>query len=141
MILKGRCAFGIDTDVQNNPQNPYLLKSAQFFEDNHEKIFIVRLSYLMPWLIPFLTQLIRLQMAVFFGLKLIMPRFMNRFEELPGFWIINQVEHLINQRINNRIESTNRIDLLQLMLDASTSNQVHVSLLNFLSLCLSKSNC
>ena len=119
LIFQGRCAFGIDTDVQNNANNPYLLKSSQFFEDNHEKIFIVRLSYLMPWLIPFLTQLIRLQMIIFMGLKSILPRFMNRFEELPGFWIINQVENLINQRIN-QTPSTNRIDLLELMLDAAS---------------------
>ena len=80
----------------------------------------------MPWLVPFLTQLVRLQMIIFMGLKSIVPRFMNRFEELPGFWIINQVETLINQRIN-QTPSTNRIDLLQLMLDAASSNPLPVN--------------
>jgi len=81
----------------------------------------------MPWLIPFLTQIIRLQMSIFMGLRSIAPRFMNHFEELPGFWIINQVQHVVNQRIA-QTEPPNRIDLLQLMLDAATSNQVKVCL-------------
>jgi hypothetical protein len=136
IIFKGRCAFGIDTDVQNNVNNLFLIKSANFFEDNHEKLFIVRLSYLMPWLVPLLTQIIRIQMTIFIGLRLIIPRFMNRFEELPGFWIINQVQNIINQRIK-KTESSNRIDLLQLMLDAATSDQVKVSYTS-LSLSLNK---
>lgn len=125
MFIKGRCAFGIDTDVQNNLNNPFLIKSSKFFEDNHEKILIVKLSYLMPWLIPFFTQLIRIQMTIFIGLRSIIPQFMNRFEELPGFWIINQVKDVINQRIKHK-QTNNPIDLLQLMLNAATSNQVKV---------------
>jgi hypothetical protein len=124
-LIEGRCAFGIDTDVQSNINNPFLVKSEKFFEDNHEKIFIVRLSYLMPWLIPLLTQIIRMQMAIFMGLRSIAPRFMNRFEELPGFWIINQVQRVVNERLARR-EPQSRIDLLQLMLDAATSDQVKV---------------
>lgn len=77
-------------------------------------------------------------MIIFMGLKSLLPHWMNRFEELPGFWIINQVEHLINQRIN-QTPPTNRIDLLQLMLDASTSNTVQVSSL-FLLLIFKSTN-
>jgi hypothetical protein len=79
----------------------------------------------MPWLIPFLTQIIRIQMFIFMGLRSIVPSFMNRFEELPGFWIINRVKDVVNQRIA-QTEPKTRIDLLQLMLDAATSNQVKV---------------
>ena len=118
----GRCAFGIDTDVQDNPNNPFLIKSSQFFADNHEKLFIVKLSYLMPWLIPLLTRLIGLQMAMFHTMRTLVPSLMNRFEELPGFWIINQVKNVINQRVSKTNESS-RIDLLQLMLSAAAPHE------------------
>ncbi|CAF5008864.1 unnamed protein product, partial [Rotaria sp. Silwood1] len=40
----GRCAFGIDTDMQNDIDNIYLKKSAAFFGINPERLLIVKLS-------------------------------------------------------------------------------------------------
>jgi hypothetical protein len=36
-LYSGRCAFGIDTDMQNDINNPYLQKSAAIFELDIEK--------------------------------------------------------------------------------------------------------
>ena len=112
--------------MQNNPTNPFLVKSAKFFEDNHEKLLIVKLSHLMPWLTPFLALIARTQLFILMGLRLVVPRFMNRFEELPGFWIINQVRNVINERIEKKTSSLTRLDLLQLMLNAVHSDHVKV---------------
>ena len=116
-----RCAFGIGTDVQMNADNPFLIQSEKFFRDNHEKIFVVQLSYLMPFLVPLLTQWIRLQMLIFFVVNSIFP---SRLEEAPGFWLINQVKHSIAQRMNN--EQPSRLDLLQLMINVGTSNTAEI---------------
>ena len=112
-----RCAFGIDSDVQSNVDNPFLVQSEKFFRDNHEKVFVVKLSYLLPFLVPLLTQWIRLQMLIFFLVNAIFP---SRLEEAPGFWLINQVKHSISERMNNAQAS--RVDLLQLMINVATSD-------------------
>lgn len=117
----------MDTDVQTNSKNPFLVKASKFFDDNHEKLFIVKLSYLVPWLIPLLSQIVQIQIAIYMGLRSILPRFMNRFEELPGFWIMNQVQSVIKER-TQRKERSDRVDLLQLMLDAATLEDIQVNI-------------
>ena len=47
----GCCAFGIDTDMQNDIDNIYLKKSVACFEMDPGKLPIVKLSNLMPFLI------------------------------------------------------------------------------------------
>ena len=115
--------------MQNDIKNPFIIKAAKFFFVNPQKLFIVKLSYLMPWLIPILTQIIHVMMILFNGLRYVAPRIMVNFEELPGLWIINQVKQVIDARIakvKSGEEGQRRIDLLQLMLDAATSNEVKV---------------
>ncbi|CAF0908761.1 unnamed protein product [Rotaria sordida] len=121
-------AFGIDTDMQNDIDNPFIVKTAYFFAVHPERIFLVKLSYLMPWLTPILTLFVHSIIALFNGLRYLAPSFMNQFEEIPGMWIINQVKQVIEARvIKIKSEANNkqrRIDLLQLMLDAVTSNEI-----------------
>ncbi|CAF3736246.1 unnamed protein product [Rotaria sordida] len=127
-IAMGHSAFGIDTDMQNDIDNPFIVKTAYFFAVHPERIFLVKLSYLMPWLTPILTLFVHSIIALFNGLRYLAPSFMNQFEEIPGMWIINQVKQVIEARvIKIKSEANNkqrRIDLLQLMLDAVTSNEI-----------------
>ncbi|UJR34501.1 hypothetical protein I4U23_021909 [Adineta vaga] len=123
-------AFGIHTNMQNDINNPFIAKSAQFFKDNPEKLPIVKLSCLMPWLIPILTQIVYTMLVVFKMLRYLAPRFMSEFEELPGMWIINQVRQVIQAR-KDQTESEEQqyreIDLLQLMIDATTSDKINTT--------------
>lgn len=128
-----RCAFGINTNAQQNSNDEMRFKLTQFFIDNHEKIFIVRLSYLFPSLIPILTIYMGLEMKLFSLLRSLFPSFFNRYEEFPGFGIINQVKSVVNQRIQENDQS--QIDLLQLMINKSTSNPVKFFLFAFVNLC------
>ncbi|UJR29508.1 hypothetical protein I4U23_010725 [Adineta vaga] len=116
-----RSGFGIESDMQNDIENIYLKKSAEVIEINYDKLFVVRLSNLMPFLKPFL------RILVIFQLKLIQTigkkiSFINHFiEELAPFWIINQAKEIINYR-KEHLNEQKRNDLLQLMIDATISN-------------------
>jgi hypothetical protein len=126
-LCLGRCAFGIDTDMQNDINNPYLQKSAEFFETDFDQLLIFQLSNLMPFLARPLHDIL-------FGLtdlrailvKLI-PSLSNYIKELPSLWLINRVQDVINLRTKSPSNLRKRVDLLQLMIDVSTNDKVTVS--------------
>jgi hypothetical protein len=129
-ICVGRCAFGIDTDMQNDINNPYLKKAAEDFETDFSLLSIVKLSNL----IPFLARPVH---DIFFSVEDIrkfltkwIPFLNNYVNELPAIWLINRVQDVINLRTKSPAHLRNRVDLLQLMMDASTSEKVIVSLLD-----------
>ncbi|CAF3917122.1 unnamed protein product [Rotaria sordida] len=93
-----RCAFGIDTDMQNDINNPYLQKSAAVF-----KIDIDGLLLKLIKLIPFLS---------------------NYIEEMPTLWLLNRVQDVVDLRRKTSKDLNKRVDLLQLMMDASTNDKV-----------------
>jgi hypothetical protein len=122
MFCSGRSGFGIESNMQNEIDNIYLKKSAQVLAINYEQLFIVQLSNLMPFLKPCLITcfLYQLKFIRKFGNRIPL---MNYFmEELAPFWIINRAEEVVNHR---QIHRTNdkRVDLLQLMIDANSSDQ------------------
>ncbi|CAF3705214.1 unnamed protein product [Rotaria sp. Silwood1] len=114
--------------MQNDIANPFIIKSARFFEVHPERIFLAKLSYVMPWLTPILTLIVHSIITLCNVLRYLAPSLMSQFEEIPGMWIINQVKNIIEARtIKIKLEENNkqhRIDLLQLMLDAVTFNEV-----------------
>ncbi len=59
-------------------------------------------------------------------IKLI-PPLSNYMKELPGIWLINRVQDAIDLRTKSPPNLKERVDLLQLMMDASTSDKVIVS--------------
>jgi hypothetical protein len=117
--------------MQNDIDNPFLHKSAEFFAEHEDKLFMVQLSFLMPWLIPLLVQIVRVRMALYTILRSWAPRFMEKSEELPGSWIMNKAQGVVNARIAaNKSDNDGRqrrIDLLQLMIDAASQDEVKVS--------------
>lgn len=105
--------------MQNDIDNIYLKKSAEVIEINYDKLFIIQLSNLMPFLKPFLIKLVLFQLKLIrrIGNKI---SFFNHFmKELAPFWIINQAQEIVDYRKLRSTEQNKRIDLLQMMIDAT----------------------
>jgi hypothetical protein len=124
MLIKGRCAFGVVTDMQNDVNNEYFKKAEGTVAINLDDNSLIRLGYLMPWLIPVLAYL----MVGIILLQRFAHKFMKNVEEMPRFWLINRLRYLMDIRAvaNQSDEEQKRVDLLQLMLDAATRSQVKV---------------
>ncbi|CAF0884146.1 unnamed protein product [Rotaria sp. Silwood1] len=120
-----RCAFGIDTDMQNDVSNIYLRKSAGTFELDVEKLTIVKLTNLLPFFVTPFRYFYLGQIAVRRALIRLIPSLSNYIEETPGSWLTNRVKEVVNFRNESLTTSPRkRVDLLQLMIDASTLNDV-----------------
>jgi hypothetical protein len=52
-----------------------------------------------------------------------MPSIMRNVEGSPQLWIFKQIENVVKQRLNSK---NKRINLLQLMLDASTEQEIQI---------------
>ena len=124
LLFPGHCAFGIDTDMQNDVDNEFLHKCQAVIDANLDKMPLIQLSHLMPWLIPVISSIITSQAM----LRQVLHRWIKSVAVFPRFWLQQNVRDVIELR-TSRIENGNnaRIDLLQLMIDAATSNQVIVS--------------
>ena len=115
-LLLGHCAFGIDTDMQNDLDNEFMVKAATIFKQDIERMLLTKLSYLMPWLTPILAKLVLCQMALFRILHKLVPTiFPNVLDKIPRFWLLSRVQQVIDARTTSS-STTKRIDLLQLML-------------------------
>ncbi|CAF3407167.1 unnamed protein product [Rotaria sp. Silwood1] len=114
-----RCAFGINTNMQTDIDNEYMHKAEILTKKSFEKHPLIRLSYLMPWLIPILSYIVVGQ-AIFMH---VLHKWKKTAEELPRFWFVDRLCHIVDARAS--FDETKRcIDLLQLMLDASTPNEI-----------------
>ncbi|CAF1280803.1 unnamed protein product [Rotaria magnacalcarata] len=119
-----RCAFGIYTDMQNDINNPYLLKSAEVFKTDADDMLLMRLSNLIPSLARPLHDI--LFSTAEFRRRLIdaIPFLSNFITELPYLWLMNRVREVVDQRAKSSSDTKERVDLLQLMMDASTADPV-----------------
>ncbi|CAF4004958.1 unnamed protein product [Rotaria sp. Silwood1] len=112
------CGFGLDTDMQNNPNNPYLLESQRVLT---KECCITKLLICFT----FITELKWLWYRLFhydgvirYWLRHYLPITRRFISEEPKLWIEKQAEELIHKRIE--LGNTNRIDLLQLMLESAS---------------------
>ncbi|UJR21070.1 hypothetical protein I4U23_024170 [Adineta vaga] len=119
-----RCAFGIDTDMQNDINNPYLLKSAEVFKTDVETLFPFRLCNLMPIFARPIHDIV-------FGMQYIQkilinfkPSLSEYVSVLPGMWLMNRVQEVFDLRKKSSLNSQKRVDLLQLMIDAANDSEV-----------------
>ena len=125
-VLLGRCAFGIDTNMQNETDNIYLRKSAGTFEVDVDQLSIVKLTNVLPMFDTPFRRFYLSQIAVRRLLIRMMPSLSKSIEETPGSWLTNRVREVVDLRTNALANSEKRMDLLQLMLDASTHDDIHV---------------
>ncbi|UJR16825.1 hypothetical protein I4U23_003724 [Adineta vaga] len=117
------CAFGIDTDMQNDLDNEIMTKAAFVFKQDVERMLLSKLSYLMPWLTPYLGHIVLCQTALFHYLHKLAPSiFPDLLDKIPRFWLLGRVQQVIDARTISSA-TTKRIDVLQLMLD--TNRKTH----------------
>ncbi|CAF1102353.1 unnamed protein product [Adineta steineri] len=115
------CAFGIDTDMQNDVDNDLMTKAAVIFKQDIERMPLSKLSYLMPWSTSLLAQFAHSQIALFHCLHKIAPTiFPDLVEKIPRLWLISKVQEVIDVRTIDT-STTKRVDLLQTMLDAAAT--------------------
>lgn len=123
----GRCAFGIDADMQNDTDNIYLKKASDTFAIDVDKLFIVKLTNLLPLFIKPFRYAFLGQVAIRRCLIRLFPVLKNYIEETPGSWLTNRVKEVVQLRMKSVQDSEDkRMDLLQLMIDASTTESINV---------------
>lgn len=122
-FVLGHCAFGIDSDLQNDIDNIYFKKSMATFARDPEKMLMVRLSNLMSFLNPLLIKFMHTTIALIGFLRTSMPSLMGDVQDHPQVWFFKQIEQVVKERLSS---GNRRIDLLQLMLDASTQQEIKV---------------
>ncbi|CAF4672883.1 unnamed protein product [Rotaria socialis] len=121
MDVLWNCVFGIDADMQNDIDNIYMKKSALSVSVQLDKFLVVKLSNVMPFLIPLLTLLIKARMFLVDKLRAMIPWLMRNVEDLPSVWIIKRVGNVVRNRLKS---GKKQMDLLQLMLDVAKNDEV-----------------
>ncbi|CAF4020068.1 unnamed protein product [Rotaria sordida] len=91
-----RCAFGIDTDMQNDINNPYLQISAAVFKIDLNELQFVRLSNLIPILACPLHYILFSIATICNKLIELIPFLGNYIQEIPNLWLINRVQDVVN---------------------------------------------
>ena len=117
------CGFSLDTDMQNNFNDPYLTHSQQIFDVKFRLDVILAL---------FLVELSHIWLAIYYYGGVIRYWLRNHIsitkkfiDENPMTWIMKKAEMIIDKR--KQVGQTNRTDLLQLMLEsASDEDYIHV---------------
>ncbi|CAF3792025.1 unnamed protein product [Rotaria sp. Silwood1] len=122
MDVMCHCVFGVDTDIQNDIDNEYFKKAEETVAYNFDKNAMVRLSQLMPSFIPLLGYIMTGQIL----LERIANKFIRNIEEMPRFWLMKRLKYLIDVRTSSsdKENKKRRVDLLQLMLDVATQNEI-----------------
>ncbi|CAF1396471.1 unnamed protein product [Didymodactylos carnosus] len=116
-----RCAFGVDTDMQNNPDNIYLKKVARVFTIDIRKMLAFKLGTLVPSLGVTLGTLFIFLNTVKQKLNQLFPSTTKKFEQFPASWIMERVDEVIGMRSD---VAKQRVDLLQLMLEAASREHI-----------------
>lgn len=114
--------------MQNDVDNIYLRKCAGTFETDVDQLTIVKLTNLIPCLeTPFRYVFLGLLQTRRALIKLF-PSLSQYIEETPGSWLTNQVREVVEiRKKSSNLMGDKRMDLLQLMMDATTYDQVHVN--------------
>lgn len=116
--------------MQNDVNNIYLKKSAETFAVDVDKLAIVKLTDLLPILIKPFCYFYLGQVGIRRALIKMFPKLGKYIDETPGSWLTNRVKDVVSLRNRSSVTTTKkRIDLLQLMIDASTTDEVMVRLI------------
>ncbi|CAF1058719.1 unnamed protein product [Adineta steineri] len=112
-----RCAFGLDTDLQNNPNNIYFKKLEEIFGRNVRSSGFFKLAKLMPQLANIIAKvLFSIINTKTFINKHVMPWISKKqLNEFPVVWLLNRLREVVDERQKT---ATSRVDVLQLMLEA-----------------------
>jgi cytochrome P450 len=116
------CAFGLDTDMQNNINNPYLVHSQQLFDKANNVKILILLSLFITELNRIWYKLHDLERSTRYWLRHLFPFIKKFIDEDPESWIVKQAYKMIDER--QKMGQTNRIDLMQLMLESASKDDI-----------------
>ncbi|CAF0733080.1 unnamed protein product [Rotaria sordida] len=136
MDLIWRCCFGIKTDMQNDPNNPYLKRSQEVFARENCAYLATLLGILIPELQPiWLTSHCWIN-YIRARLRRLLPMGEKLIEDDPNEWLKDNVGYFIkkaqihqnnNNNNNNNDYNTNitkSADLIHIMLDATEKSSI-----------------
>jgi cytochrome P450 len=124
------CGFGVDTDMQNNINDPYLICSQTIFDAQKGIKVLMVLSLFITELSNLWLQIDRVDNFIRCWLLRIIPFTKKFIQEDPDKWILRQAYEMIDKR--EHINQMTRTDLVQLMLEsASNDDFIQVSDSNF----------
>ena len=119
-LCLGRCAFGIDTEVQYDVDNTniYMKKVEEFFANDFERTFLAKLHRITP----------HIQLANLCSFLFRMKQACRRTDSsLPAhLWLVEHMHEFIQQRFINIDQKKSVDDLLQLMIDTIHSEKVSI---------------
>jgi cytochrome P450 len=116
------CAFGLDTDMQNNINNPYLVHSQQLFDEANNVKILILLSLFITELNRIWYKLHQLERSTRYWLRHLFPFIKKFINENSEIWIVKQAYKMIDER--EKMGQTNRIDLMQLMLESASKDDI-----------------
>jgi len=118
------CAFSLDTDMQNDPQNPYLVDSQQIFEFANKMKVLLFLSLFVNEFNNIWYKLFEWNGALRYHIRRLFPFTKSLINSEPGRWIVKQAYNLVEQR--RKHVQADRTDLMQLMLESASTDDITV---------------
>jgi cytochrome P450 len=116
------CGFGLDTDMQNNIDDPYLINSQQIFARNNFRRIVFMLVILLTELKNVWRSIFQFSGIIRYWLRRYIPVTKRFVSENPGTWIMKQADEMIDKR--KQIGNTGRTDLLQLMCESMSDQDL-----------------
>ncbi|CAF2955596.1 unnamed protein product [Rotaria sp. Silwood2] len=124
------CAFGIDTYMQNNINDPYLICSQTVFDEENAVKVLVLLSLFIKELNNVWIKFHHINNFIRYWFLRIFPLAKKFIQEEPYKWIMRQTYKMMEKR--EQIGPMNRTDLMQLMLEsASNEDFIQLSIVDF----------
>ena len=114
------CGFRLDTDMQNNINDPFLLNSQKIFTPNKIRRILLNLIFSIKELKHVFRSAFQFLGIIQYTIRRYIPQLKWLIAESPIIWIMKQSKQLIEKR--QQIGQTGRTDLLQLMF-ASLSDE------------------
>jgi len=114
------CGFGVDTDMQNNTNDPYLIRSQNIFTAQKGLKVLIILSLFITELSNLWLQIDRVDNFIRCWLQRIIPFAKKFIQEDPDKWILRQAYEMIDKR--EHIDQMTRTDLVQLMLESASND-------------------
>lgn len=119
------CGFGLDTDMQNNVNDPYLIHSQKVFHEENSVKTLVLLSLFIWELNSIWLKLHNTENFIRHWIRYLFPFTQKYIDEEPSKWIVKQAYQLIDKY--EKVGHNNGTDLMQLMLgSASTDDYIPV---------------
>ncbi|CAF1486678.1 unnamed protein product, partial [Didymodactylos carnosus] len=109
-----RCAFGEDTDMQNNPNHPYLVRSQRVFDSDQATHFATILTLFLPELRHLWLTIHKITHFIKYFIREQVPLLRQFIEEDPNVWLKSNVNTFVHKKQN---ENEKHFDLLNLMLE------------------------